>query len=455
MHPDNFDKYKTLREQYPVFIYESYDISQDADQTVLKWKFQMGDDLIFNPGITIPHRGNFVTENLSVEKLHNLVFNIGLIELISYWKAACPTKIIIRPHAMDDWQVNWWKKLYFRGLGEFFYRNGIQANQDSFVEIVTEGPVIPAEKNFISNSSVLVPVGGGKDSAVTLEILKRKFQVIPFAMNPRNAIWDTITNSGIGKEDAFIMHRSLDPLLLELNEKGFLNGHTPFSALIAFTSMLAATMTGSRHVALSNESSANESTVMGSHINHQYSKSIEFESDFREYSRRYLTRDFVYFSFLRPLSELQIIKLFTTFPQHYLSFRSCNVGSKTDTWCCSCPKCLFAYIMLSAFMGKEELMKIFGEDLYKNEALIPVLDELTGRAPEKPFECVGTVDEVNLALVASLSGAGTNPPALLAYYRASGQYSKYRDIPLEDHLNRLDDKHYLSDEYMALLKSSL
>jgi hypothetical protein len=302
---------------------------------------------------------------------------------------------------------------------------------------------------------VLIPVGGGKDSAVTVEILKRQFQVIPFAVNPRDAIWNTIINAGIGKEDTFIMNRSLDPLLLELNEKGFLNGHTPFSALIAFTSLLAAAMTGAGHIALSNETSANEPTVLGSQVNHQYSKSLEFESDFREYCRRYLTSSINYFSFLRPLNELQIVKLFTRYPNHHHSFRSCNVGSKSDTWCGACPKCLFTYIMLSAFMEKEDMMKIFGEDLFMKQELIPVLDQLTGASPEKPFECVGTVDEVNLALVASLGEAGGSPSSLLTYYRDSEQYKKFWNRPLEEFLSGLDHKHYLSDDYLALIKSTL
>jgi hypothetical protein len=111
--------------------------------------------------------------------------------------------------------------------------------------------------------------------------------------------------------------------------------------------------------------------------------------------------------------------------------------------------------MLSAFMDKEDVMKIFGEDLFTKEELIPVLDQLTGLMPEKPFECVGTVDEVNLALVASLEKAGSSPPYLLAYYRDSELYPDYMDRPAADFLNRLDHRHYLSDDYLDLLKSNL
>ena len=44
------------------------------------------------------------------------------------------------------------------------------------------------------------------------------------------------------------------------------------------------------------------------------------------------------------------------------------------------------------------MVSIFGEDLLDKVELIQYFDELCGIAPNKPFECVGTIDEVNKAL---------------------------------------------------------
>lgn len=121
--------------------------------------------------------------------------------------------------------------------------------------------------------------------------------------------------------------------MLQLNKEGFLNGHTPFSALVAFSSVIAARMAGLSYIALSNESSANESTVQGSTVNHQYSKSFEFEEDFHQYQTDHLPGSAYYFSMLRPLSEFQIAKYFAKQKQYHKIFRSCNAGSKTDSWC--------------------------------------------------------------------------------------------------------------------------
>ncbi|MBE5820529.1 MAG: hypothetical protein E7310_06960 [Clostridiales bacterium] len=182
-----------------------------------------------------------------------------------------------------------------------------------------------------------------------------------------------------GYEDKIIyVTRKIDKELLELNKEGYLNGHTPFSALLAFLSYLIAYLTNKKYITLSNESSANESNVEGENINHQYSKTFEFEQDFRKYVEEYLHTESEYLSLLRPLNELQIAKLFSENEQYHDIFRSCNEGSKKTPWewCCNCPKCLFVYIILSPFLYKEKLVKIFKEDLFEKESLKKTFIEL-------------------------------------------------------------------------------
>jgi hypothetical protein len=99
-------------------------------------------------------------------------------------------------------------------------------------------------------------------------------------------------------EQIFIIEREIDPLLLKVNAKGYLNGHTPFSAMLAFYTVLAAHLTQTRDIALSNESSANEATIVGTEINHQYSKSLEFERDFQDYVAHFMNDCAHYYSHL-------------------------------------------------------------------------------------------------------------------------------------------------------------
>lgn len=399
MVKNNNQLYHSLRKQYSFFEYQSYSFSVTEGELTAEFCFNLSDSYVFKPVIKIPQRDIYNYNVLDDSDIRNFVFHIGLVELVSYWKAACPPKVIIKPHKLSIFQENWWKKLYFNGLGEFFYLNNIDSDFESFMSINSQGETLIPSNSELNNKKVLVPIGGGKDSIVTLELIKKsQFEVVPMIVNPREASIRTINIAGFQKEESVIIERRIDPILLELNNNGFLNGHTPFSALLAFTGALSSMITGISNIALSNESSANESTVPNSKINHQYSKTFEFESDFNEYIRKYLHNGINYFSFLRPINELQIAKLFSGFKQHFDSFRSCNVGSKNDRWCGQCSKCLFTYIILSPFIERKELVKIFGRDLLDDKELLPVLDELTGKADVKPFECVGTPDEVNAAL---------------------------------------------------------
>lgn len=239
-------------------------------------------------------------------------------------------------------------------------------------------------------SGILIPIGGGKDSCVTAELLsEEKDNNLCLIIGGKEPSVKSAEIAGYGDKIVYVK-RTIDKNLLELNKQGFLNGHTPFSSMLAFLAYLIAYLTGKKYVALSNESSANESNVEGENINHQYSKSFEFEQDFREYADKYLNAGVEYFSMLRPLNELQIAMLFAKNEKYHKIFRSCNVGSKSTPWewCGICPKCLFVYIILSPFLYKEKLVEIFKDDLYERKSLLNTFIELCGYGETKPFECV-------------------------------------------------------------------
>jgi hypothetical protein len=448
---NNFSRFRELRRAYPVFSYDSYDIQFTGAALDIRFHFTLADGIKFTPSARIPWKKDIYRPFHSIppEIIEQIVFNMGMIELISYWKAACPPRVVVKAGALSPAQADFWKKLYFFGLGEFFYVNGIQADTGDFMNILSDGRSMAAPVHFETVPKPIVPVGGGKDSAVTMEFLTAgNFDWIPMVINPREATNRVILAAGKTPGETMVVHRQIDPGLLRLNEQGYLNGHTPFSALLAFYSLLLACLSGRAEIVLSNESSANEPTIPGTNINHQYSKSVDFEKDFRNYCKNHISPAFDYFSFLRPLSELQIAGLFAKTPQYFPHFKSCNVGSKTDTWCGACPKCLFTYIILSPFLSPDELVSIFGRDLLEDTALKPILDELTGRAGIKPFECIGTVDEVNAALRETLMKSGREKvPALLRMWAAENTTDP---APINTALAAWNADHCLPEKYLNL-----
>mgnify|MGYP006278506975 CR=1 FL=1 len=435
--PD-IDKYTNLRKEYQAFYFDGFKVTKSQDEIKVIFDFRLDNAYEFHPKMVIKPDNSSHLNGLSDEHIHELVFQIGMVELISYWKAACPSKVVIKPYQLNNEQVDFWKKLYFHGLGEFFYTNDINVSQDDFMEIIPESDKSLEKLRYQTTHHFVVPVGGGKDSAVSLQLLKdfygTKRQLVPFVMNPREASMNTIYDAGYSKEDIFVVERTLDPVLLEMNKEGFLNGHTPFSALLAFTGLLVSAITQNKYITLSNESSANEASIPGTKINHQYSKSLEFENDFRNYVKQYVSDQFEYFSLLRPLSEFQIARIFSRYPQYFSSFRSCNAGSKENKWCGKCPKCLFTYIILSPFLDEKTLLQIFGHNLLDDKDLYQHYLELTGQSDKKPFECVGTVNEVNVSLAITIRKMDYKAvlPELLKDFKQTEMYVQYANTTTPD-----------------------
>ena len=415
------DKFNELREKYPIFEYNSYDIIETENSFEVSFDFAAPGLTQFKPTWSFPKSQGTVLDENSRKVLENTIFNLGMVEVVSYLKATCSPTLIVKCGSLNDEQIAWYKKLYINGLGEFFYRNNIveAMNIDTFLDIKVENTNSnKASLNKELNGN-LVPVGGGKDSSLSLEVLKDMDNMC-YIVNPRGASRDSAIVGGYDGK-IYAPKRTLDSRLLELNKQGFLNGHTPFSAILAFSSYASAIILGRKNIVLSNEASANEANVSGTNINHQYSKSIEFENDFRAYVERYICENGPnYFSLLRPLSEWQIVRAFAKTDKYFEVFKSCNVGSKQDVWCENCPKCLYVYIMVKAFLSDEDMSRIFKTDMLNNESLRDIFNGLVYPDYDKPFECVGTKDEINLSLniiIDRLNKEGKELPVLLKEFK--------------------------------------
>ena len=400
-------KIDVLRKKYPKFLYQGYAYKHSGKDLHIAFTFSVPPDISFHPKVIIK---NAPRKHPDIE---NLVFHLGLMEIPSYWKATCSPNIIIEAGYLNKKQIQWWHDLIFKGMGEYFYKNKIDFTKPNFLTITPvprvnlNGIKFPNLMELSLMERTLVPVGGGKDAVVTLELLKKRGErIIPFLLNPKREQEEILKVAGL--KNPIVMTRTIDPKLLELNRKGYLNGHTPFSAYLAFLSVLCATLFDTKYVALSNERSSNEGNVkyLGKTINHQYSKSFDFEKRFRSYVKTYLTKDIEYFSFLRPLYELQIAKLFAQYPKYFSAFLSCNEAHKTTSgtkkptgkWCGKCAKCLFVWLALYPFVSEKQITNIFKKNLFQDKTLVSLLEELTGKRKFKSFECVGTVRESRVAL---------------------------------------------------------
>ncbi|OGK20311.1 hypothetical protein A3C23_02780 [Candidatus Roizmanbacteria bacterium RIFCSPHIGHO2_02_FULL_37_13b] len=394
-----------MRTKATVFEFVGYKayLNEGKFEFYYKILFDDGKSEEFVEKLRIASQNRLVIENSLDNILQNLLLMLG----ISYYKLYCPKEIKINGYSLTSDQAKFWNTVYTKGLGEFFYKNKIDFhglvnfpyhNSTSGVESV----------KLIVSQKALVPFGGGKDSIVTAQILKEKnIPFETFTLNTTRLQQDLIKLLNVNN---IIVMRELDPKLFVLNEhKGVYNGHIPITAIYSFVAIIVAYMYGFNEIVMSNEKSASFGNVeyLGSEINHQWSKSEEFERLFHDYINKFVTGDINYYSLLRPFYEIEVIHQFVKWPQYFPLFSSCNVNFQIKKnvgkkkWCGSCAKCCFIFTLMSSFISKNELIKIFKENLFAKTDLIHIYRELLGLEKIKPFECVGTPEETMVAFYAA------------------------------------------------------
>jgi hypothetical protein len=322
---------------------------------------------------------------------------ILLLSGVSYYKAFIPKVLTCRAFELDETTAEFLEKFYEKGLAEFAFKNGVSLHGHFRVQSSSTPAAAPITVDLPRR--ICVPVGGGKDSIVTIECLRRGGEP-PMLFSLGDA--EPIASCIAAAELPFIrVYRRLDASLLKLNEAGALNGHVPITGILSAIALAAAVMSGCNAVAMSNEHSASAPNlcINGVEVNHQYSKSLEFEQDFARYVERFISPSVSYFSLLRPLCEIEIARRFAKYPAYFGVFRSCNTAfrqareARGRHWCCNCPKCRFVFLALSPFVAKPDLVEIFGRDLLDDETQRDGFAELCGLQANKPFECVGETFE--------------------------------------------------------------
>ncbi|MEU4691394.1 hypothetical protein [Actinoplanes sp. NPDC023714] len=317
---------------------------------------------------------------------------------VSYYKVGAPARVVA-PKPVPAAVRDFFTAVYTKGMAEYAYRNRLPHVLEQTVE-TTDIPEISEMSEM--GGRPLSAVGGGKDSIVTLEILRAAgLDPVPFSVNPNPVIENVNAASGL---PALAARRRLDPRLFELNKAGALNGHIPVTAINSLIAIATAVWHGLGPVVMSNERSASDPNLIwnGHEVNHQWSKGAEAEGLLRDAVTAYTGLADPYFSLLRTLSELHIARLFAGYTAYDDVVTSCNKAFKlhdpTARWCGDCPKCRFVFLAMAPHMPRERLAHIFGHDLFTDEAQVPGFLELLGVDAHKPFECVGEAEECLVAL---------------------------------------------------------
>lgn len=436
---------------YETFLFDSFDYQDETGTLSLRYAFEGGP--AFEEKIVFPPATHPITQN-ELAALDNAFRLIFLLAGVSYYKAYVPEKLICRAFPLDPKTAAFIEKVYRNGLGEFAFRN--KRDLSNRIRFMTENVPAWTPVSLDLPRRALVPVGGGKDSIVTLECLKKNGEPLSlFAMGPASGlaapIQATIETSGL---PVLQVKRTLAPNLVELNRAGALNGHVPITAILSAIAVASAILHGFDAVILSNEHSASEPNlcVGTQEINHQYSKSFGFEQDLAAFVRAHVAPAIACFSFLRPLSETAILRRFANLKAYHSVFRSCNTAFRLDesrrgtNWCGACPKCCFIFLGLAPFMNKTRLIEIFGKNLLHDVTQTEGFAELCGLSDHKPFECVGEIRESALLMHKLAQSADWKNDAVVQ--ALSPRLSANGDF---DSLFVFFDDHAVPEKYLEML----
>jgi hypothetical protein len=385
--------------RYETFRFVARDIDDGGHITL---RYALDDSVDFVEQFDLPEGTHISAADR--ERVDSLLSLLHWTAGVSYFKTAVPDALLCETGAPPPATAALLEALYSEGLGEFAYVNRLTALPRP--RFPSGDAVVPSE-SVGELSRVLVPVGGGKDSVVAIEAIRRSpYELALFSVGNAPAIARTTAVAGLPR---LIVRRRIDPGLVALNGAGALNGHVPITAIIACIAAITAALHGFDAVALANERSASRGNVRwdGIDVNHQFSKSLRAERLLAA-SVAELTPALRVFSVLRPASELAIARAFARLDPYHDAFTSCNAIFRLDpalraaSWCCDCPKCRFVFLIVAPFTDPGHLREVFGCDMLADDSQYGGFALLTATGGNKPFECVGEEDE-SLAAIRMLA----------------------------------------------------
>ncbi len=402
---------------------------------------------------------DFDTEKCNSESMRHALEYLHILLGISYYKMYAPDTVEV-PYELDPKQADVFNKLYSIGLGEFYYTNDLHYLDRKLFSSSTDNAELKSDVTLLTTA--LVQHGGGKDSLVSVEVVKKSnTQFELFSLNTSKLQEDVAR--AIGK-DMTVVTRTLDGKMLQQSkDQSVYVGHVPVAAMYAGVSVVVALLKGHRYVVASNEASANYGNVSfdGHIINHQWDKSEEFEDMFNTYVSKYIHEDMRYFSLLRPLHEISIAKIFTQYQQYFTVFSSSNhhfLLDKSGTskrWDVrySKGKVEFVYALFSAILPKEQVLLVFEEDIYARDDVLDKFKELLGIKDIKPLECVGTPEETKAAMYLAYQTGDYSGTPVMSYFESEVLPTIQDPEKLVNEVFTYGDDSRIPMEFQSVLKS--
>lgn len=430
--------------------------------TVQQWKVTNNNTVVFTYDCSV--YGSF-TEEITLPVTINRDDTLAaLFDVMAHYLGVSYYKLVACGHITSNLYLSKTaqqsvQKLYTEGLGEFYVRNNLPYPPKLTFDFKDRKEF--RTPTHLNETTATVAFGGGKDSHVTIALLDKiniKLDIVSVVLADR--IRDTLQR--LSHKDITFIKRKIDPKLISLvkESKGY-NGHIPITAINSIILSAYSYLVGNRFVIFSNERGASVPTLHhdGHAVNHQYSKSYEFESLFRNVLNEICGDNVQYFSLLRPFSELWIAKtLAHTATNAHAIFSSCNRNfvfegkNKLPTdqrWCGKCSKCVYTAIIIAPHITQEKFIEIFGNNILDNPDNESIARDLCGIGTAKPWECVGDFADTAASLYA-IRDKKYDLPKILAHDLKKKYGANILIKRLDNEITSRSD-HFLPNQFQTIL----
>jgi hypothetical protein len=209
-----------------LFRYESF--TADAERGTLTCRYSL-DGREFAERVTLASGPRWQTE--AARAAARLVF---LLAGVSYYKTAAPPVIDLGPTALTEAELAFLREFYLQGLGEFAYRNTLDLTPLRIEARQADAPQHTSAAEPSAHGRALVPFGGGIDSIVVVERVRRLADAALFVVSrPADRFAAIEAPAAVTGLPVVRAEREIDPQLLRSAELGFLNGHVPVTGILS------------------------------------------------------------------------------------------------------------------------------------------------------------------------------------------------------------------------------
>ena len=296
---------------------------------------------------------------------------------------------------------------------------GVWRHHNDIVDYV--GPTVPESQRptqarpaqpvrLDAPEKLLKLCGGGKDSLVSAKLLERagiRYDAMIYSHDiygPAQRQHDLIDGmlrhtAARARHRAWVYDTGLDsPAARVYPEYGVKNILAAETVSSYWTALPIALQHNYTRVALGVTKSTDEHNLVwdktGEEINYLWGMSTEAERLLHDYIRAELVADARFFHLLRPIYDVVVFNLLAKDSAAVPSTHSC---AQQKPWCCRCPKCIYVWMHLVAYLDEGVVDQMFDKNLFDMPENRLFIRKMMGLEGYKPSDCMGTVSETQVA----------------------------------------------------------